>query len=247
MDDYLDDLLREGRLWRAAEPLGDTTVRGLSTGYALLDECLPEGGWPRRALTECLVDRYGLGELSLLMPALSRLMRASGWVFWIAPPFIPYAPALSAREVDPERMLLVHVSGAGDGGRDALWATEQALRSGHALAVLAWLPSSPGRSANERSNAIRHSGDINRDGGFSQDTALRRLQLAAEAGDSWAVLFRGPEAIAQRSPAALRIQLGPGDRLRILKCRGGRPRELSLEAVLRSRLDPRTTADAAPC
>jgi hypothetical protein len=60
---------------------------------------------------------------------------------------------------------------------------------------------------------------------LDDSTALRRLQLAAEAGNAMGFLFR-PRRMAERpSPAALRLQLLPeagGDlSVTILKRRGG--------------------------
>jgi hypothetical protein len=81
---------------------------------------------------------------------------------------------------------------------DQLWAVEQALRSGSCGAVLVW----PQRIAPRQ---------------------LRRLQLAAEAGQALGIVFRPLEAQHQHSPAALRILLSAaanGLQLDILKCRG---------------------------
>ena len=58
------------------------------------------------------------------------------------------------------------------------------------------------------------------------DAASRRLQLAAEKGQSWAIAFRSLSALSQPSAAALRIRLSTGDKgtdVGILKSRGGRP------------------------
>ena len=58
------------------------------------------------------------------------------------------------------------------------------------------------------------------------DAASRRLQLAAENGGSWAVVFRSLRAQSQPSAAALRIRVMAGHNgtdLGILKNRGGRP------------------------
>ena len=76
-----------------------------------------------------------------------------------------------------------------------LWAAEQALRSGACGAVVVW----PQRI---------------------DDRGLRRLQLAAEAGRNWGVALRPLAAVAQASPAALRLQVESGPRVRVLKCRG---------------------------
>ena len=54
--------------------------------------------------------------------------------------------------------------------------------------------------------------------------AMRRLQLAAEAGQCWGLLFRPERMHTQASPAALRIKLQAetqGVAVHILKRRGG--------------------------
>jgi hypothetical protein len=192
----LDDLLRHPALWRAREP-GEAAGRpGLSTGFAVLDRCLPGGGWPSRGLVEILADHTGIGELSLLLPALARLCadgHEAGWLAWISPPHPPYAPALAACGIDVGRVLVVRAS-------PAEWAMEQALRSGACSAVLGWA------ACRDRQS-------------------LRRLQLAAEQSDCLAVLFRRLRDGNEPSPAVLRIALASGrDGLeaRILKSRGGR-------------------------
>jgi len=198
----IEKLINHPHIWQgtASQPLNISHP----TGFKELDSYLPGGGWPTATLTEIVLASYGIGELSLLMPALARLSRsqnsrqAAGWILWVSPPFIPYAPALSRHGIDLTRMLFVH---AAPSHRDSLWAMEQALRTGSCAAVLAWVQS-------------------------ADETALRRLQLAAEEGCCWAVLFRPKTALQQRSPAALKVQLlreGEMTRIEVLKCRGGRP------------------------
>jgi hypothetical protein len=67
----LAQVLDRPDVWR-----GDTLARaplpGVPTGFAELDRELPGGGWPRGGLTEILPLRRGIGELSLLLPALAR-------------------------------------------------------------------------------------------------------------------------------------------------------------------------------
>src|SRR5689334_19392158 len=68
-DTALADVLRHPGIWRrgtARVPRSDA----LPTGVADLDALLPGGGWPRGALSEILVAEDGLGECSLLLPAL---------------------------------------------------------------------------------------------------------------------------------------------------------------------------------
>ena len=194
MNTALDSVLRHPGIWRGGQ-CAQTAGGAVPTGFADLDKQLPGGGWPRGALTEILVEREGIGELRLLIPALVRLSRESGWLVWVAPPHVPYAPALTAAGIGLKRLLMVRTQAQ----TDAWWAAEQALRSGACTAVLAWL-------------------------GTSDERPLRRLQLAAETGRTWGVLFRPVGAAQERSPAALRLRLEPassGLAVHILKRRGG--------------------------
>ena len=65
-----------------------------ATGFAALDAALPARGWPVGGIAELLVGACGIGETSLLLPALAALTSAGGWVAFVAPPHEPCAPAL---------------------------------------------------------------------------------------------------------------------------------------------------------
>ena len=194
----LDRLLRQHPELRRGPDVAET-VGGMPTGLPVLDRQLMGGGWPRRALTELLVSGKGAYALELLLPALAGWSRqAARWIALIAPPWLPYAPALQARGVALNRLLLIDASGR----REGLWALEQTLRSGDCSAVLAWP-----RGTDRR--------------------ALRRLQLAAEAGDSSGFLFRPLAVAAEPSPAPLRLRVMPTDsgwEVDVLKRPGGWPR-----------------------
>jgi len=193
-------LLAHPDLWRAERIEPHPT--GIPTGYPQLDALLIDRGWPRAGLIELLSARHGIGELRLLGPALAALSRQEQrWITWIAPPHIPYAPALTDIGIDISKVLLVHPKSA----EDALWALEQALKSASCSVALAWLDESK-LAAKE----------------------IRRLKLAARHGTSLAVLFRPSTAAQRQSMAELRIALDPAsmpDRLslEILKRRGGWP------------------------
>lgn len=233
----IEQLIDHPRVWRAGENRASWSVN--PTGFEALDRHLPGGGWPATGLTEILTEHYGIGELSLLMPALARLAArgdspashrgrrgarltrqggGTGCIVWIAPPFIPYAPALHSQGIDLDRVLIVRDHTNAWGHKDVLWATEQALRFGSCAVVLAWM-----RSVDQ--------------------VPLRRLQLAAEAGRCWAVLFRPLNVSRQRSPAVLRMRLtaiGEQTRIEILKCRGGSPGAVSIrfEDQCQSEVEP---------
>jgi len=207
VNDALHQLLQNPRVWRGRDQADAAAWQGLASGYPRLDRHLPGGGWPQNALTEILLEEYGTGELKLLMPALARLSQVNdshssrngeaGWIAWIAPPFEPYPPALVQWGINLSRVLIVRPKKA----TEVLWAAEQALSAGNCAAVLLW------------PDAL-------------SDSASRRLQLAAEKGQSWAIAFRSLKALAQSSAAALRIKVvagASGTDVGILKSRGGRP------------------------
>jgi hypothetical protein len=190
----LDTLLAARTLWHAGRNAA-IAADGEPTGHAALDALLPQGGWPRRALTELLLPADGVGELALLLPTLARMTQAGSTVAVIAPPYIPYAPAWQAAGVDLALLEIVEAS-----PRDALWAFEQCLRSGACAAVLGW--------------------PVQADG-----PALRRLQVAADSGECLGFALRDRRHAANPSAAALRVEAirdAQGDtRWQVRKCRGG--------------------------
>jgi cell division inhibitor SulA/protein ImuA len=119
----------------------------------------------------------GGGEVSLLLPALKAAMRDSRSIAWINPPCLPYAPALANAGVSLSQLLIVRSATPAE----TLWAAEQALRSGALGAVLLWL---------------RQHVDY---------ASLRRLHLAAEAGNCAAFVYRSTGFAMHPSPAPLRL------------------------------------------
>lgn len=162
------------------------------TGHAALDAALPGGGWPESALSEILLENTGIGELRLLWPTLARLTAAGERIVLVAPPYVPYPLAWLSAGIDLRQLTIISAS-----SREALWSAEQCLRSGSCGAVVCW-PQRP------------------------DDRALRRLQVAAETGQTLAFAYRPLREAANPSPAALRliVESQPGQ-VRVLKCRGG--------------------------
>ncbi|KAF1006034.1 MAG: hypothetical protein GAK32_02552 [Pseudomonas fluorescens] len=162
------------------------------TGLAALDAVLPTGGWPQAALSEILMAKEGVGELQLVWPALARLSARGERIVLVAPPYTPYPHAWQNAGVDLRHLSVIRAE-----ERDALWAAEQCLRSGSCGAVLCW----PGKV---------------------DDRALRRLQVAAETGQTLAFAWRSLNEAINPSPAALRLSVEADPaRVRVLKCRGG--------------------------
>jgi protein ImuA len=153
--------------------------------------------------------------MRLLAPVLTgfgatRLNRdgSGGGVMLFDPPALPCAWAVAQMGLSEQNWIVVHGREGPRGAAlrhvlasaDVLWALEQALRSGHAGVVLAWLP--------EQLRA----------------DALRRLQLAAQGHGGPVFLLRGIEARLKPSAAPLRLALhaagSDGLSVHVLKRRG---------------------------
>jgi len=215
--DALDALHAD--VWRA-HALALAPQRTVATGEALLDLHLPGGGWPVGALTELLQAPGVHNEWRLLAPALARC--GTGPVVLVAPPHLPFVPALAAQGLAARRLLWFKLppvgapAGKGGGTQSAsatpLWATEQALRCAPVDAVLAWLPQ-------------------------ARTEQLRRLHLAAAEHHKLLFVMRSDQARQDASPAVLRLQLSSdadgGLCLELLKRRGP-PLEHSLHLAART-------------
>jgi len=188
----LATLLSHPAIWRGDDVAPEAAA--MPTGFAELDAALPGRGWPQGALTEIVLEREGIGELRLTLPALVRVQSQRRDVVWIAPPHKPYAPALAAAGLDLSRLFIV----ACKTPQEALWAFEQSLRAPECGAAFAWLATSDQR-------------------------VLRRLQVAARDGGTWGALWRRPGQRGSAMAAPLRLALSPREgrlAVRVLKRRG---------------------------
>lgn len=226
-------------LWRAdsnpcSSKAGATSEgEAWSTGFAELDAELPHGGWPSAELVELLTPpgpatgdarRRELPatvqagpEWSLLSPALARRHGLDGLagnaarpdrpeeddarpVLCVSPPHPPYAPALERLGLAPHRLLRVLAESA----KDAAWAAEQGARAQACSAVIWWV------GAHIPDGALH--------------VALRRLQLAAQAGRTPIFAVRSQQARSLPSAAPLRLSIESADRgmlaLTVIKQRG---------------------------
>ncbi|MGB5585549.1 MAG: translesion DNA synthesis-associated protein ImuA [Gammaproteobacteria bacterium] len=193
MNNQLQTLLENNpRVWRGKDA-GRYLMTGTPTGHPQLDACLPGGGWPTNAIREMVTPQWGVGELQLLLPLMRTITHQKRWILWISPPYVPYAPALERAGIDMDYVIVIQPDNA---CKDASWSIEKALQTKACAMVLAWQNGLP-------------SG------------AIRRLQLAAETGQSLGVLFR--QRNHEHSPAALRLNLKPsetGVHVEVLKARG---------------------------
>ncbi|HMN82608.1 MAG TPA: translesion DNA synthesis-associated protein ImuA [Burkholderiaceae bacterium] len=200
-------------VWRA-DQLGHRGTAALDSGFPLLNAELPGSGWPLGMLTELIIREPGSGEMRLLVPLLRALTRERKVVILLAPPLVPYAPALAGFGIDLDCLVIVQARHAAD----RLWAVEQSLKSASFGALLAWLPQEGTRPEH-----------------------LRRLQLAAQTARGPVFLFRTLPAQFESSPAPLRLLLLPRPdehlSVQVLKRRGpvlARPLLLALHKPVTS-------------
>ena len=204
------------------EGQGERQVRPL--GVPEIDAALPWGGLRLAALHEVAALDAGAG-VGFMAALLALLSGAEGVALWcLAARAISesgglYGPGLAAFRLEPRRLIVVR----GRSDREVLWAMEEGLRSGALAAVAAEV--------------------TELDLGSS-----RRLQLAAEAGGTTALLLRprsaglGPSAALTRwrlgaAPSAPETgaPVGPGAigalrwRVELWRCRGGVPHDWLIE------------------
>jgi hypothetical protein len=190
----LQQALRDGRVFlggRAAH-----AYDGLASGDPALDAALPWHGFPRGALTELLVGADGLGELSLLMPALAQLTLREH-IALICPPYVPYAPAIVRAGLPLARLTWIAAP-----AERALWAAEQCLRAGCLGAVLVWSTGGDERAFRRLQVAAEDGGSFGfvfRPARHASNPSPAALRLLIDSGNTG------------------------GTRLRVLKCRGAQP------------------------
>jgi cell division inhibitor SulA len=163
-------------LWRGCDMAGQG-FHGIGTGYHELDDILPGRGWPSSGLVEVIARHSGMGELQLLIPLMQSVIKQGKWILCVAPPYLLNAPALTQAGIDIVQILIVKQDTP---CKDALWSMEKAMQTETCGLVLAWQNWLPGK-------------------------VLRRLQLAAEVGDTLAVLFKHNNS--KYSPSSLRLQI----------------------------------------
>lgn len=160
--------------------------RGLSTTDELpvavasvWSRLLPGVPHPRGCLIEWLSDMKGVGATSLAMLASQSVLRDGLWVVVDGRRQL-HGPGLVPLSVDLERVVLVQP----ERFMDVLWSIEQSLRTRGIGAVFC---------------------DVDELSG----TAFRRLQLAAEAGDSLGILLRPERLRHQPTWAEYRFLVRP--------------------------------------
>lgn len=190
----IKNLLQNQAIWQASDKQKVRPVA--STGYSQLDKQLHYSGWPQGCLSELLLSNNGIGEIRLLSPLIASLNRQAGYIGWINPPYLPYAPALAAQGLQLDKMLLIRTTSL----QDTIWSAQQAMASKACAAVLVWLPKK------------------------QLTTEIRKLSLATKAGNCWGFIIRDHHLQQQASSAALRLVMqtqSNKQQLEIIKQPGG--------------------------
>lgn len=192
-------------LWRAR---ARRSLPVAATGLGWLDRGLPGGGWPLGRLTELQPRLSGCGELSLLLPLLARCTQQGQPVVLAGPTLVPGPQALASAGVALEHLVVVRETS------EALWATEQCLKSGLCGSVVVWPPA-----------------------GRVGDKAVRRLQLAAECSPGPTFVVYRPDQLPPPSVSTLRLGLAPGPEIEILRSPAGLVESKRLGPQARSPVD----------
>lgn len=139
------------------------TSRGnvVSTGCEFLDSELPGGGFHPGSIIEWLMTSRGDGSLTLALQATKAAMGESKHAVIIDQQRCFYPLAAQALGIDLQRLVILHPTNKAD----AMWSFDQSLRCPAVAAVIAWQD---------------HIDEIN----------ARRLQLAAEQGNTLGLLLR---------------------------------------------------------
>lgn len=163
-DIELARLLEHPAIWRGRSAARAEVV---PTGFAAFDAALPGGGWPRTGLTEILVPRFGVGELSLLIPTLAALTQRpqARWCAWVAPPLEPFAPALAAHGVVLEHVLVVRAGHQRAASKGAPRTSKGMSRASRAGGV--------GQGSFTRAGGVVGQGSSTRAGGVGQGPSTR--------------------------------------------------------------------------
>ncbi len=189
----LEQLLCRADIWRGQSRSAPPQL-ALDTGFAPLNQALLNGGWPLGGLIDVCQQGQGRTEWLLLTPAL-RASRKGYWVL-LNPPHTPFAPALLQAGLDLERLLIVETGSK----TEFLASFKELARCTECAGVLAWQPK----------QSLSY-------------TDQRKCLLAASEGLGLYLLFSSGAAIAQSSPAVLRIRsalLGNALQLNIIKQKG---------------------------
>lgn len=191
-----------------------TSGNVLSSGIPALDGRLPQRGLRPGSVVEWLTPAAGSATATLALAAAQQACQRRPALVIVDPQREFYPPQAARQGLDPRDMILVQPS-----AEDLTWALEQSLRCRGVGAVLGWAEG-------------------------LDDRTCRRLQLAAEEGQTLGLLIRPAVFRSQPSWAEVRLLVRPCGhaerrrlRLEIVYCRGA-----NLQGTIELELDDETSA-----
>lgn len=195
MYELIETLKQKEWLWQGSHL--HHSCQTLASGFSVLDEHLG-GGFPQHGVIT-LQTQVSIGELRLWMPSLCRhtdTAQSKRLIVFIHPPAQLNAEFFVAEKIPLDQILLIQSSSS----KDALWATEQCLKSGACRDVFLW-----------------HNGDLD----IAQ---ARRLEVASHTGQCRHILIRQNTEYPFSRPVSLAMHLAPsalGIDITIQKRKGG--------------------------
>lgn len=198
---------------RALETAGrrPRAERVYSSGCAVLDAALPEGGYAAGTMVEWLEPRAGAGGMSLALAAARSTLRDGRRVMVIDPSHSFYPPAAEAMGIPLSQLIVVHPTR----DEDVAWSIDQALRCPAIGAVVARLAELSELSARRFQLAVEAGGGL----------GLWLRPWAARGRPSWSEIQwwvapqaepRSESGPARGGPTAAHRSLA----LQLLRCRG---------------------------
>lgn len=170
----------------------------VATGSSLLDQALPNAGWPVGVVEVSRVNGQK-NVLSVFSAAIATLCAKGQQTLFVSPEETPYQQALVPELAYIENLLSIYPKSI----NDTLWALENALQNTKTGLVFFWLPA-------EQESRFASS--------------LRRLKQAAQSGHSTLVVIRQASAQEDLPLTQLHIALRPlagrSVNVEILKARG---------------------------
>lgn len=150
------------------------------TGFKPLDDAL-QGGFPEYGVID-IRSQIGIGELRLLLPSIlnRQQQRPAELISFIAPPMSINSEMLAEFGFTLDDIIIVQPNLA----KQTLWSAEQSLKSGCCHTVIIW----------HLSLSV---------------TQVKRLQMAAEKGNSLLFILRQPMQEHISLPVTLGLQLSP--------------------------------------
>ena len=184
-----------------------------SSGCGGLDRLLPKAGFRGGQLIEWLAARPASGASTLALVVARQACQAGGALVICDRRRSFYPPAAALWGIDPRQLIVIRACSI----QDELWAIDQTMRSPAVAAVLASV---------ERLDA----------------KWFRRLQLAAESGQTLGMLLRPARVRGQPTWSDVQLLVHPrpsradGRRVRVeaVRCRGG-----TAGSAVELELDPR--------